>query len=210
MSHDQRFQMKLDVPEWNLRASSSDFTYIVALTGMIDSYESKAKRDGVKTPFSPQVSGTMAILDYRNASLALKYLVEKLQLHKQFEVRRFDDPQGPQWTYQIHIKDVKTLGVRTIRQADPRYIATTITVVRLLQRFGFHNTRGFKQYLKRGKHLKTEQALWAKIARNYKRSRRSNKGRPESERLGQVEQAVTSSSEETLGQLHASSRYSRR
>ena len=210
MSPDHRFQLTLNVPEWNLFASVSDPKYIVALTGVVDSYESKAKRDGVKTPLSPQVSRTMDILDYRTASRALRFLVQKLQLDQGHEVRRLDDPQGPQWTYRIFIKGVRTLEFPTIRQGDSRYIATTTMVVRLLQRFGFDNMRGFKEYLKVGEQPKTEQAYGARRARNSKKTIRSRKGPPESERLDQVEQAVTATSEETLGQLKASSRYSRR
>lgn len=210
MSHDQRFQMRLDVPEWNISASCSDFNYIVALSGLVDSYERKANRDGVKTPLSPQASDASTLLGYKTANQALKFLVEKLQLDSHFELRRDDDPQGPQWTHKIKIRGIKTLEIPTIRQADSRYIATTITVVRLLQRFGFDNMRGFRKYLQLGKRLNTEQARLARRAQDFKRPGRSHKSPAESERLDRVEQAVTSTSEETLGQPNASSRDSRR
>jgi len=210
MSYDQRFQMRLDVPEWNISASCSDFKYIVALSGLVDSYKRKANRDGVKTPLSPQAFNASTLLGYKTASRALKFLLEKLQLDNHYEFRRDDDPQGPQWTHKIKIRGVRTLDIPTIRLADSRYIATTTTVVHLLQRFGFDNMRGFREYVQLGKRLNTEQARLARRAPDFKRPGRSHKGPAESERLDQVEQAVTSTNEETLGQPKASSRDSRR
>ncbi|KEQ69141.1 hypothetical protein M436DRAFT_67556 [Aureobasidium namibiae CBS 147.97] len=195
------FYIRLDVPEWKLFASASARTYISALARVVDTYESKAKIARVKTCFSPQASkNTLDLLTYTTAHRALKFLLQRLQLDKVYEARRLDDPQGPQWTYNIYVQGFKPLEVPTIRQCDARYVGITTTVVRLLQRFGFDKMHGFKRYLEVGRNMRSESACSGEKEKT-ERAVRSQTSSPEYRRLDP--------NQDILSLPDASSRYSR-
>lgn len=201
MSNDQpgaHFQITLAAPEWKVFAKSSAPTYIRALSEVLESYETQAQRRGVKTRLTSEASkDRLDILSYKTADRALKYLLEKLQIHHRHYSSRDDAAQGPRWTHRVSIKGIRPAEVPTIRKDDSRYIGITTTVVRLLQHFGYDKLDGFKEYLEEAKknylaslpeHGKVEEA-----GQSYESS-------SDHERLDQVEQIAASTSEETNGQ----------
>lgn len=144
---DAQFQISLSAPEWRVHATTSKPTYIGALSAVVESYVTQAKRLDDARRMTPRAfKERLDILSFTTAGRALGYLLNKLQLRDRHDLVRLDT-QGPQWTYKISIKKVYSAAVPTIRRVDARYMGTTTTVVRLLQAYGYDKLDGFKEYL---------------------------------------------------------------
>jgi hypothetical protein len=208
MSNDQpgaHFQITLAAPEWKVFAQASAPAYIDALSAVLESYETQTKKRHVKTRLMPQASeDRLDILSYKTADRALKYLLEKLQIHHRHYASRDDDTQGPQWTYRVLIKGIRPADVPTIRKADSRYIGITTTVVRLLQHFGYDKLDGFKESLEEAKEsleeAKKNYLASLREQRKDEEAGQSYESSSDHERLDQVEQVAASTSEEAKGQ----------